>query len=181
MPILKSWGSAFSGKAELVRLSGTGNNLMPPRNFEARGLDHHSCGHFILGTLSEEHCHPQMNVDQPRLDKRLAQALDAEGVAYCQWKGHWNRRSWAQGEGDIDLLVQRRDAQKFAGTLFQLGFKQVLPPSERRIPGVASFYGFDSDATRFVHVHAHYQLVLGHNLTMNYRLPVEPAILASAV
>ena len=111
---------------------------------------------------------------------KLGDALKAEGLLFCQWKGQRGRERWARGEGDIDLLVRRADVQAFTTILHQLGFKEVLPPFERQIPGVHSFYGYDAQSNRFVHVHAHYQLVIGHPLTLNYRLPCEDALLASA-
>jgi hypothetical protein len=48
------------------------------------------------------------------------------------------------------------------------------------IPGIESFYGYDAYADRLVHVHAHYQLVVGDDRTKNYRLPIEDAYLDSA-
>jgi thymidylate kinase len=111
---------------------------------------------------------------------KLAAALQAEDVVFCQWKGQQSRERWARGEGDIDLLVHRAAVQTFVAILHRLGFKEVLPPFERRIPGVHSFYGYDEESNRFVHVHAHYQLVIGHPLTLNYRLPCEDALLVSA-
>ena len=112
---------------------------------------------------------------------RLCAALDAEGIAYCQWKGHWKRSRWATGEGDIDLLVCRSDAKRFASIVCRLGFKEALPPLERRIPGISHYYGFDQETNRFTHLHIHYQLIFGHYLTMNYRLPIERPLLESAV
>ncbi len=112
---------------------------------------------------------------------RLCLALDEEGVRYCQWKGHWKRDRWATGEGDIDLLVDRAHVERFTSVLCRLEFKQTLPPPERQVPGTVTYYGFDSDANRFIHLHVHYQLLLGHYLTMNYRLPIEEPLLASAI
>jgi len=101
-------------------------------------------------------------------------------VSYCQWKSHWKRHRWASGEGDIDLLVSRAHAQRLTSALCQLGFKQTLPPSEMQIPGVLSYYGFDCAAKRFVHVHVHYQLVLGRAWETTYHLPIEGRFLDSA-
>ncbi len=111
---------------------------------------------------------------------RLRVALHEEEVVYCQWKGHWKRRRWATGEGDIDLLVSRGSQQRFIRVLGQLGFKQALPPPEMRIPGVLSYYGFDKDSKKFVHVHVYFQLVLGRAWETTYHLPTEEAILDSA-
>ena len=114
------------------------------------------------------------------LVNKLRDALRAQQVSYCQWKSHWKRHRWASGEGDIDLLVSRAHAQRLTSALCQLGFKQALPPSEMQIPGVLSYYGFDCAAKRFVHVHVHYQLVLGRAWETTYHLPIEGPFLDSA-
>ncbi len=107
--------------------------------------------------------------------------LDSEGVNYCQFKSNWKIDQWLEGEGDLDLLVKRRDIGKFTAVLFQLGFKKVLTQKEMEIPGILNFYAFDSGLQKFIHVHAHYQLVFGHDLTKNYHLPIEDAYLNSAI
>jgi len=115
------------------------------------------------------------------LVERLGEALDAEGINYCQWKGHWKRSRWAAGEGDIDLLVNRVDEERFTIVLSRLGFKQAVSTWERQIPGVVSFYGFDFESNNFIHLHVHYQILLGHYLTMNYHIPLERPLLESVI
>jgi thymidylate kinase len=111
---------------------------------------------------------------------RLCEELRREGVGYCQFKSNWQLARWLAGEGDLDLLVARADAAPFACALARLGFKQARPTGDRVLPGVVDYYGFDAAASRFVHLHVHYQLVLGHDLTKNFRLPLEGAYLESA-
>ncbi len=122
---------------------------------------------------------PVKDVTLP-LAYRLREALDAQGVAYCQWKGHAKRHRWGRGKGDIDLLVARADEQRFTSVLCQLGFKLALPPLELQIPGICSYYGFDAEANKFVHIHVHYLLILGDNWTRSYHLPIESQILQAA-
>jgi thymidylate kinase len=62
-----------------------------------------------------------------------------------------------------------------------LGFKETLPPREQELPGVRNFYGFDRKTGRLIHVHAHFQLILGNDLSKNYHLPLEEIYLASSV
>ncbi|MGI9104978.1 MAG: hypothetical protein ACR2G4_01870 [Pyrinomonadaceae bacterium] len=111
---------------------------------------------------------------------RLCEALRQEHVSYCQWKSNRKLERWLQGEGDLDLLVARSDAGNFACVLHRLGFKQARPTDDRQLPGVCDYYGFDEEARRFVHLHVHYQLVLGHDLTKNFRLPLESSYLETA-
>jgi thymidylate kinase len=107
------------------------------------------------------------------LIKKLCDTLNAQQVSYCHWKSNWKLDHWLMGDGDLDLLVHRADARRFEGILCGLGFRQAEPSTHRHMPGILNFYGFDKDACRFVHLHVHYQLVIGHDLTKNYHLPIE--------
>ncbi|HYG79797.1 MAG TPA: hypothetical protein VD861_05385, partial [Pyrinomonadaceae bacterium] len=111
---------------------------------------------------------------------RLCAELAGRRVRYCHWKSNWKLGEWLKGEGDLDLLVDRGDAAAFTSVITGLGFKEARVTPDRDVPGIMNFYGFDSEAGRFVHLHVHYQLILGHDLTKNYRLPIEKPYLESA-
>jgi thymidylate kinase len=110
---------------------------------------------------------------------RLCDALAEGSITYCHWKSNEGLVHSATGDNDLDLLIGRNDAQRFTQVLHRLGFKEARPPKTREAPGTAHFFGLDVETGRFVHVHAHYQLILGHDTTKNYRLPIEDAYLAS--
>ena len=109
----------------------------------------------------------------------LRQALDAEGIAYCHWKSNDALDRAVRGDSDLDLLVSRGDANRFTAVIRGLGFKDARSPSIKQVPGVFHSYGLDEPSGRLVHIHAHYQLVLGDDTTKNYRLPIEDAYLGS--
>lgn len=111
---------------------------------------------------------------------KFCRMLAEEDINYCLWKGSYALDRSANGDSDIDLLVSRPDADRFRTLLSRLGFKQAEAPPEMRLPGVQDYYGYDYESDKFVHVHVYYQLVLGHNLTNNYRIPIERPYLASA-
>ncbi len=119
--------------------------------------------------------------DQPAiaLVRKLCRALDVEGVGYCHWKSNAFLHRSRTAENDLDLLVRRADGDRFSAIVHDLGFKQAWSPSGS-LPGVLNYYGYDQDADRFVHVHAHYQLIVGDDLTKNYRIPLENALLDTA-
>ena len=110
----------------------------------------------------------------------LLAALDKDGVQYCHWKSNWRIDRWLGGDGDLDLLVGRKDIGRFTAVLSTLGFKRAIPPKENELPAVLNFYSYDSESQKFVNVHAHYQLVFGHDLTNNYRIPIESSFLSGA-
>ena len=111
---------------------------------------------------------------------RLCAALAAEGIDYCHWKSNPFLHRSASGDNDLDLLVSRRHVQEFSRILRSLDFKEALGPGTNELPGVQNYYGYDRETGRLVHVHAHYQLILGNDLSKNYRLPVEEHYLKSS-
>jgi thymidylate kinase len=120
---------------------------------------------------------------QPALGliSQLCQGLAEGDISYCHWKSNNALDRSASGDNDLDLLVSRADASRFTELLYRLGFKQAQAPAEKQMPGVLDYYGYDKEADKLVHVHAHYQLVMGHDMTKNYRLPIEGPYLESAV
>lgn len=113
------------------------------------------------------------------LVRRLCAALEAQGITYCHWKSNNALDRSASGDNDLDFLVSRPDMTRFTETLSRLGFKQATAPAEKQLPGVLDYFGYDHVGDKLVHVHAHYQLVLGHDRTKNFRLPIEEAYLQS--
>ncbi|MDP9301473.1 MAG: hypothetical protein M3P43_11370 [Actinomycetota bacterium] len=110
----------------------------------------------------------------------LCRALEEAAVGYCHWKSNESLDRSASGENDLDLLVLRSDARRFEGILRGLGFRDAQLPRWKELPGVYHSYGVDRRSGHFVHIHAHYQLVIGDDMTKNYHLPIEVPYLASA-
>ena len=110
---------------------------------------------------------------------RLCQTLTTEEIDYCHWKSNEALTRSASGENDLDLLVSRADAERFTRILFQLGFREAQESAKTKLPGILNYYGYDVAADRIVHAHVHYQLVLGNDLSKNYRIPIERPYLDS--
>jgi thymidylate kinase len=112
---------------------------------------------------------------------KLCEILKTERIDYCHWKSNAALDRSASGDNDLDLLIDRADAQRFIEILVWLGYKEVEVPQEEQLPGIRDFYGYDEATARLIHVHAHFQLVLGNDLSKNYHLPIERSYLDSAV
>jgi thymidylate kinase len=112
---------------------------------------------------------------------QLCRELDEENVAYCHWKSNEGLDRSAMADNDLDLLVSRSDSQKFEAVLRRLGFKEARLPRWKELPGIWHAYSLDHESGKLVHVHAHYELVIGDDMTKNYHLPIEEPYLASAV
>jgi len=113
---------------------------------------------------------------------RLLTILRTERVVFCHWKSNNLLNKSARGDTDLDLLVRRSDVQRFVEVLYRLGFKETRGlAAEKQVPGIVSYFGYDADSGKIINVHAHYQLILGHDNTKNYRLPLDEAFLETAV
>jgi thymidylate kinase len=115
------------------------------------------------------------------LIQELCKILAQEKIAYCHWKSNNALDRSASGDNDLDLLVSRADVSRFTELLYRLGFKGAKAPAVKQMPGVLDYYGYVSEIDKFVHVHAHYQLIIGHDMTKNFRLPIERPYLESSV
>jgi thymidylate kinase len=111
---------------------------------------------------------------------KLCKALDDLGINYCHWKSNAALDRSASGDNDLDLLVSRSDASLFISAMSKLGFKESLPTSSMQLPGIQHYYCYDVDADKFVHIHAHFQLIIGSDWTKNYHLPIERLFLQTA-
>jgi thymidylate kinase len=109
------------------------------------------------------------------LVRQLTDALEAEPVSYCHWKSNAFLDRSRSGENDLDLLVRRSDFDAFSAVMDRLGFKRATNP--RPLPAIEDYYGHEPASDRLVHVHAHYQLIVGDDLTKNYRIPLEAVFL----
>lgn len=111
---------------------------------------------------------------------RLCDELRREGIAYCHWKSNEALDRSASAENDLDLLVARPHAGRFLSILQDLGFREAVAARWKHLPGVFHLYGLDEPTGRLVHVHAQVQLVIGDDMTKNYRLPIEHAYLETS-
>ena len=111
---------------------------------------------------------------------KLCRTLAAKKIDYCHWKSNAFLDRSASGDNDLDLLINRSHAKYFTEILNDLGFKESLLHKEEELPGVRDYYGYDQNTGRLVHVHAHFLLVMGSDLSKNYRLPLEQSYLESS-
>ncbi len=120
-----------------------------------------------------------VKVESTDLIRSLCDALNQHGVRYCHWKSNANIEKFLSGDGDLDLLIHRQDVQKFNQIMAGLGFKEAEVPEGRRIPGIRDYFGYDPRLQEFVHVHAHFQLTVGHDATKRIHLCIEEEYLNS--
>jgi thymidylate kinase len=114
------------------------------------------------------------------LVQQLLRELAERDISWCQWKSTIDLDRAASGASDLDLLVARSDQPALLEILGRLGFREADPPKEKAALGARSFFGFDAAAPRLIHAHVHYLLMIGHDLSKGYRLPLEDEFLSSS-
>jgi hypothetical protein len=109
--------------------------------------------------------------------RRLFDRIHEAGIRYCHWKSNQHLDASMIGATDLDLLVDRRDAARFAEMLAHMGVKPFRKIAGDEYPGVEDYLAFDSERGALSHLHVHYQLTLGEKFLKGHRLPWEPQAL----
>lgn len=102
--------------------------------------------------------------------------FDRHDVTYFYWKSSKRIYRALTGEGDIDLLVAKKDQHRAQAILLDRGLKSFPTVAYRDHPSVLSFLGYDEPSGRIVHLHLHIRLVAGNSLLKNYHLPWEESL-----
>ena len=113
------------------------------------------------------------------LIERFLDELTAKAIPYCHWKSTTNIAASLSGETDLDLLVAPESREQCLALLNKLDFRQATDPWDLDLSGISHFFGYDHPSARIVHIHLHFQLLLGDDLLKNYRLPVENIFFSS--
>lgn len=108
--------------------------------------------------------------------------LNAADIRYCHWKSNEHLGGSMTGATDVDVLFDRRDAQRLTQLLTQnASFKRFVVKPGRGYPGIEDYVGFDVDTGKLTHLHVHYQLTLGEKFLKGHRLPWEELYLSTRV
>ena len=114
--------------------------------------------------------------------EELFKRLDAEHIRYAHWKSNEHLGATMTGTTDVDVLIDRRGAQRLAHILTATPvFKRFVVKAGRGYPGIEDYVGFDAPTGMLTHLHLHYQLTLGEKFLKGHRLPWEEAVLATRV
>lgn len=100
-----------------------------------------------------------------------------ESVNYCHWKSNFALAHGEDGDGDLDLLVDRPELPRARAILNELGFREALVPHGPRTPGVWHYFGCDPTTGALVHVHLFSGVLTGESFVKSHRLPFDAMLL----
>ena len=113
--------------------------------------------------------------DNPTL--RLLLGLEAEGVRYCHWKSNVRLSGTLSGDEDIDILIDRRQAERFQSVVSAQGFKLARSRLGSDYPGVFHAIGLDETRGELLDLHAYHRVLSGDSFVKTYLFPVAEALL----
>jgi len=111
------------------------------------------------------------SVTELKLASRLLGLLAERNVEVVVWKNVNELPEALTGHGDVDLYIKRESRAGFMQCLRDLGFVEVRSPNH--FPSVSHFYGFDTDTSKFMHLHCYFRIVTGESHLKQYVLPLE--------
>lgn len=91
---------------------------------------------------------------------RLFRGWEEADVNYCHWKSTNHLSETMVGRTDVDVLVDATVSSVAIQVLFERGFRRLDTVALRSFPGIADYLCLDEEGI-WVHVHLHFQLVLG--------------------
>lgn len=118
--------------------------------------------------------------DAPASLVALCQELEDDKVVYCRWSARLGLEGDRAPEDDVQLLVSRAHMHRVTALLARLGFKRATARPQSAVPEALESYTYDPGADGLIRIRAQHHLLLGHELTRNYRLPIESQCLSSA-
>jgi len=108
--------------------------------------------------------------------ERLFTTWNENSIKYCHWKSTAHLDATMLGITDIDILVDRAAWSRAEQLAEDEGFIRLDTVPLRTYPGVLDLVSRDESGA-WVHIHLHYQLVLGDRWAKAYWLPIEGKIL----
>jgi thymidylate kinase len=144
---------------------------------------------FVTPQTTSALSHKAGTLEQPVTAGRLPlhvvrtfiETLNRKAVRYCHWKSNIRLPDTLSGVEDIDILVNRGDAEAFREAMLKNGFKRAQSRSGIGHPGVFHALSLDEATGELAHLHAYYQIVSGDSLVKNYRLKIEDLLLHDTI
>lgn len=102
----------------------------------------------------------------------LAEMHDQD-IPYCHFKSNVRVLDGLEGITDLDIMVDRAGYSNTVELLSKCGFKRFQTSRLMDYPAVEDYLGCDQGTGKLVHLHLHWQMVVGEPNLKGYRLPWE--------
>lgn len=110
------------------------------------------------------------------LCKSLFDDFNNQKIRYCHWKSNEHLSEGLDGKTDLDVLFDKADYFRIIDILNKYKFKKFNTISYLKYSAIDDYIGYDEETGRMIHLHLHFQLVLGKKFIKEYQLPFEEYI-----
>lgn len=107
--------------------------------------------------------------------------LNNSSIDYCHWKSNEHLKAGLEGDTDLDILVDRNSCKQLYQCLHKHNFVRGNSVSYLNYSAIEDFIGFDTESGKLIHLHVHYELMIGKKFVKGIRLPWEKEILNNSI
>jgi len=99
---------------------------------------------------------------------QIFREVNESQIEYVLMTGNVDLEKAFKGKGDFDILLDKKDGQRFELFLLNLGFKRRISTFNNSFFGVDNFLFYDSNTEKLHHFHIHYDIIFGSKNGLNY-------------
>lgn len=107
----------------------------------------------------------------------LIDEFNSNDINYCHWKSNFHLAGAVSGDGDLDLLVDRKSMPQAIAILSRMGFKAATVRRGPAEPTISHYYGYDFTTGQYVHVHLFSSVLTGESFVKGHLLPFQAMLL----
>lgn len=111
-----------------------------------------------------------------QISKETFQQFSENDINYCHWKSNEHLIEGLEGITDLDVLIEKSSYNETVKLLMQLGYKKGETISYLNYSSIEDYIGFDSNTGKIVHLHLHFELMIGKKFVKGLHLPWEDLI-----
>lgn len=117
-------------------------------------------------------------MEELKIVRNLLNKLN-KNIEYCHWKSNQHFDKALIGVDDLDILINKDQKNNLLQILSELNFKHFYTPTTRSYVGIEDWLGFDTETGIIIHLHLHYNLIVGEKHLKGFHLPFEKSILSN--
>lgn len=110
------------------------------------------------------------------ISKQTFQKFKENNIRYCHWKSNEHLLEGLDGITDLDVLIDRFNYNRVVEILMDLGYKTGDTIFYLDYSSIADYIGFDYETGKIVHLHLHFELMIGKKFVKGIHLPWEEEI-----
>lgn len=111
----------------------------------------------------------------------LFKAFHDNNINYCHWKSNEHLDASFRGETDFDILFDISQKDLIKKIFIKNGYALFVPPYNRSYTQIEDYIALDFEQNKIIHIHTHYQMVIGTSGLKEYRYSIENSLLDNRI